>query len=190
MRAPAIRRARRQAQAGISLVGIARDGESTSDGWGVVSSPPRVCEWGSHQGVSPRPQALMSEVVGDIQAMTATALHILPDTSSRGGDHTSNSCARGGVRCESNRGSGKRALLARVMRERERRTAAVGGLPHLTPHAKRPTMNKPLSRETTRGRPYSRALPLRHCAVRRHTSARRAASVFFPRCGRTAYPWP
>ena len=64
----------------------------------------RVGGWGSHQGVSPRPQA-MSEVVGDIQAMTATALHILPDTSSRGGDHTSNSCARGGVRCESNRGS-------------------------------------------------------------------------------------
>ena len=39
----------------------------------------------------------MSEVVGDIQAMTATALHILPNTSSGGGDHTSNSCARGGV---------------------------------------------------------------------------------------------
>ena len=57
----------------------------------------RVGGWGSHQGVSPRPQALMSEVVGDIQAMTAKALHILPDTSSGGGDHTSNSCARGGV---------------------------------------------------------------------------------------------
>ena len=56
----------------------------------------RVGGWGSHQGVSPRPQA-MSEVVGDIQAMTATALHILPNTSSGGGDHTSNSCARGGV---------------------------------------------------------------------------------------------
>ena len=39
-------------------------------------------------------------------------------------------------------------------------------------------MNKPLSRETTRGRPHSRALALRHGAARRHKRAA-SASVFF-----------
>jgi hypothetical protein len=103
---------------------------------GASFRAPLACANGVVIRVSLHGPRLMSEVVGDIQAMTATALHILPDTSSRGGDHTSNSCARGGVRCESNRGSGKRALLARVMRERERRTAAVGGFPRITPARK------------------------------------------------------
>jgi hypothetical protein len=144
---------------------------------GASFRAPLACANGVVIRVSLHGPRLMSEVVGDIQAMTATALHILPNTSSGGGDHTSNVLRSWRCRCESNRGSGKRALLARVMRERERRTAAVGGFPRLTPHAKRPTMNKPLSRETTRGRPHSRALALRH--GRREATQARGVGLCF-----------
>ena len=58
---------------------------------GASFRAPLACANGVVIRVSLHGPRLMSEVVGDIRAMTATALHILPDTSSRGGDHTSNS---------------------------------------------------------------------------------------------------
>ena len=142
----------------------------------------RVGGWlGWSSGCLTTAPGTMSEVVGDILGGDRHGSpHLTQHLFWRRGPHEQLACVRGGCRRVSNGGSGKRALLARVMRQRERRNRRGRGLPRPTPlsqyqhleHAALPLVKR-------RGRPHRAALTLWHHAGSSRVRAKTCGGLWF-----------